>query len=76
MIEAAHLCVTHTGDNAGGEKSHRRKQPRHIGHVARHQNDGHGLADGPAHTQHHRRGDAAAGGVDTDAKIGLHLRRA
>ena len=55
MIQASYTGVGHAGDNAGGEKAHRRKQPRHIGHVARHQNDGHRLTDGPAHAQHHRR---------------------
>ena len=76
LIQASYTGVGHAGDNAGGEKAHRRKHPRHIGHIARHQNDGHRLTDGPAHAQHHRRRDAAAGGVDADPEIGLHLRRA
>ena len=48
----AHGGVGHLRGNGGGQEPHRREQARHIGHVARHHNDGHGLTDGPADAQH------------------------
>ena len=74
MIKTPHPGVGHAGDDAGGEKAHRCKETRHIGHVASHHDDGHGLADGPAHAQHHRGSHTAAGGVKTDAEPCFRFR--
>ena len=49
------------------------EKPRHIGHVSGHHDDGHGLSDGTAYAQHHRRRHAAAGGRQAHPEVGLRL---
>ena len=49
------------------------EQARHIGHVAGHHDDGHGLADGPAHAQDDGGGHAAAGGGNGHAEDRLQM---
>ena len=72
-VERAHGGVGHLRGDGGGQKPHRRQQARHIGHVAGHHDDGHGLADGPADAQHDGGGDAAAGGGHADPKHRLDV---
>ena len=55
------------------QKPHGSKQARHIGHVARHHDDGHGLTNGTAHTQYHCGSHAAAGSGQRDPEIRLNL---
>ena len=49
------------------------EQARHIRHVAGHHDDGHGLADGPAHAQDDGGGHAAAGGGNGHAEDRLQV---
>ena len=65
--------VGHLAGHGGGEEADGLEETGHVGHIARHHDDRHGFADGPADAQHDRGGDATGGGRDAHPEHGLDM---
>ena len=73
LLQRAYRRIAHLACNSGGHEPDGFKQAGHIGHIARHHDDCHGLSDGAAYTKHDGRCNAAFGRRNTDAKVGFQL---
>ena len=65
--------IGHLTGHCGGQEPDAGEEGRHVGHIAGHHDDGHGLADGAADAQHDAGGNAAFGSGHADLEPGLGI---
>ena len=67
--------VAHLADDGRGQETDRVERKREVDRASGYQGDGHGLADGPSHTQHDGGHDTGLRGGDHHLENGLDMGR-